>query len=238
MKIINNAERDVVQNQIASRITAELAQDKSVLLLLSGGSSALIGALVIEALRESPNLNQKQLKDKLTVSLVDERFGPEGHGESNWRLLLENSFDPLSVRSVPLLEGQGDSTEDFEKTSARFSRLIAHAVKSHKEGNLFITAIFGIGQDGHTAGILPESPAALLSHDGNEWVWSYESARYRRITIAPAFFSHIDFAAAWVDNPDKRKAIEDVQLSLSSVQEPAQLLKRCSETIVFLGPHF
>ncbi|MDO9418278.1 6-phosphogluconolactonase [Pararhizobium sp.] len=118
-------------NAIAARGTASLA--------VSGGSTpkAFFKALS----------NRDLAWDKVTVTLVDERFVPPENERSNHLLvstfLLQNKAAAASF--VPLYEEAG-SVEDA-----------AHivTVKTAALGNPFDVAILGMGNDGHTASFFP-----------------------------------------------------------------------------------
>lgn len=221
---------------LAGKIEPYLARGERALLLVSGGSCADVAVDACARLRSAFRGND-EARLLLTVTLVDERYGPIDHADSNWRLLIERGFEPSSFDAVPLLDGatDGASDEGLAETAARFGRFLAVAAERHSRGALFIAAAFGIGADGHTAGILPLSPAADIDPGGTEYATGYRAGHFARITITPAFFAHIDYAVAWVDGAAKRDAIERLSNPGPVGELPARLIDRAREAVLFKG---
>jgi len=197
---------------IAQAISAHLNQHRTVLWLVSGGSA--IDVAVTARKQLTGNLNH------LTVMLMDERYGPPGHPESNWQKLLDAGFDMNGLHSYPTLTGK-----DMDKTTQDFSEAFSQAVQQAS----FTIGLFGIGPDGHTAGILPESPAV----SSQKIVAAYNGPDFQRITIAPAAFTEIDEALVYAMGEQKRAALEDLHTEKPISEQPAQLLKRIPSVTIF-----
>lgn len=221
---------------LAGKIEPYLSRGQRVLFLSSGGSCADVAVDACARLRSAlrGNADAQRL---LSITLADERYGPIDHADSNWRLLLERGFDPSPFDAIPVLDGATDGVSDvgLAETAARFGRFLAVAAERHSRGVLFIAAAFGIGADGHTAGILPLSPAAEIDSGGTEYATGYRSGNFARITITPAFFAHIDYAAAWADGGAKRDAIERLSNPGPVGELPARLIDRAREAVLFKG---
>lgn len=228
-----------VRDALAKRIGDRLAAGTPVLFLASGGSTAAIAADVCGALRSRFVLDPGIPARFLTVSLVDERFGLEGHPDSNWRLLLEKGLRPEDMRTMPILAGASGRAEGLEDATDRFDAFLADAAARADRGELFIAGLFGIGSDGHTAGILPESPASEISAGPPcagcrlPFASGYRSTPFSRITVSPAFFPHIGFAAVYAAGSGKWPVLENLQKELPVRDQPAQLLKLAKETLIF-----
>lgn len=235
MTIETNRSAGDLREALVSRILDRLTTSNPCVLLLSGGSAAPIGAAICRdletALKESA-AQQKPMAE-CRVSLVDERFGPAGHPDSNW-----NSLEPdvplwQYLKPVPLLTGTSGSEEDFTIAVESFNRFLAGVARQQMRGDLFVAALFGIGEDGHTAGILPESPAAVIAPESGRFASGYKSIPHTRITIAPPFFLHIDLATVWAAGSGKKKVLASLQQALSPAVQPAQFLKLATETVIF-----
>src|ERR1035438_6742188 len=125
-----------------------LDEDLRVLWLVSGGSNATVARQVRRVL---PANRLKNLK----VALVDERYGKPGHGDSNFTKLRRVGFDFTNVNFKPVLTRENLS---FELTVKNYEK----HVRQLFEASDIIIGQFGIGADGHTAGILPHSPATVV----------------------------------------------------------------------------
>lgn len=234
MKVERVQAADAVRDAFIERISPRIESGLPVLFLASGGSTSPIAASICARLGESFRDRRKTLKRLLAVTLTDERFGPAGHTDSNWRLLQENGFDPAAFASFPVLADEDHEPVGPEDTARRFGSYLSEAVTQRKAGKLFIAGLFGIGTDGHTAGILPESPASRIPPDSEIMAAEYRSPLYHRITLTPAFLAHMDFAAACALDQSKRKAVEELTAERSSiVDQPVRALDLARESVIY-----
>jgi 6-phosphogluconolactonase/glucosamine-6-phosphate isomerase/deaminase len=83
--------------------------------------------------------------------LSDERYGPVGHPDSNAAALDLAGFAPMQANVIPILVAGLDLAATRENYQAA-------ALAAFQKAEIVIGQ-FGIGSDGHIAGILPNSPA-------------------------------------------------------------------------------
>lgn len=182
---------------LAGEIGSRLAKGEKVLWLVSGGSNIPISVRVMKAVRagvgEDPIFS-------LTVALTDERFGPVGHKDSNWKRLEDAGFDFSGVEAVAVLR-RSDLRNDpaLNEAVSEYSKNITAAMTNAD----FIVAQFGIGADGHIAGILPGSPATT----SKEFVSAYEAPPFTRITLTFPALRKIDAAYIFVFGESKKEAV-------------------------------
>ncbi len=198
-------------------VLEKLKMGKSVLLFLTGGSSIAVGIKFAEILKEN---QEKDLFNKLTITLTDERYGPVDHFNSNYFQLIEKGFNIREAKIIPIL-----IDDDRNITTEKFNSILNQEfmLADYKIG------IFGVGTDGHTAGILPESGAVNSSN----LVYSYETPIFSRITITPKAIEKLDEAVVWAQGEDKWKVIENLKTDIDIIKQPAQILKKVPLLTIF-----
>ncbi len=97
--------------------------------------------------------------------------------------------------------------------SARWQISLTDWKKNHPQGKIFAT--FGMGADGHTAGVFPypEDPQFFSENfENSRWVAAYSPAGKTpypyRVTLTFSFFKMIDEAIMLVCGEEKRPAFE------------------------------
>jgi len=216
LKTTNNPED--AASFVASVILNQLKSGKNVLFFATGGSSVYVGAKITRILKESPD---KSLMKNLVVTLTDERYGPVGHSDSNWQQLLDKGFDLPQAKLIPVLTG-----DDKEVTIKNFNKILNEelTIEVYKIG------LFGVGKDGHTAGILPES-VAIGSRD---LACIYDTQAFSRITITPKTIERLDEAVVWAQGKDKWPVVESLlKENISITKQPAQILKKVPLLTIF-----
>jgi 6-phosphogluconolactonase/glucosamine-6-phosphate isomerase/deaminase len=201
---------DYVYNQLVEH----LEKDEAVIWLVSGGSA------IDTAVAVSDRLSEYDIT-KLSVSLVDERFGVVGHENENWQQLLDKGFHlPTSELHRPLI-GQDRAT-----TSEAFGEWL----KDRLTDADYSIALFGIGSDGHTAGIKPGSPA--VKAEG--WTADYTWKDFERITMTFNAIKKLDLAVLQVNGDNKFPALHQLLNETVPLDtQPAQIFKEVKKSILF-----
>ena len=201
---------------LSQRLIEELAAGKRVLWLLSGGSNIPASVTVME------NISPKH-RQKLTVMLGDERYGPIGHPDSNGAQLAKAGFKPAPATMLAVL--QADLS--LAQTTAHYQEVATQAFAAAD----VIIAQFGIGEDGHLAGILPGSPA---SHEATALVSGYSCDPFGRLTLTFPALRRVTAAYTFAFGITKHPALRDLQRKrLDLPTQPAQILKQLDEAYVY-----
>lgn len=191
-----------------------LTKGERILWLTSGGSNIAVSADIARRL-EGQDLS------RLYISLVDERFGPVGHADENWQQLLNTGFEPTGAHLYRPLSGQ-----NRQATTSQFSDWLKEQLKSSD----FSVGLFGIGADGHTAGIKPHSKSV----SSIEWATSYTWNDFERITMTPMAITTLDLAVTQASGQDKHNTIKQLlAYDVSIDDQPAQVLKQVKRSILF-----
>ncbi|MBC7707734.1 6-phosphogluconolactonase, partial [Polaromonas sp.] len=89
---------------------------------------------------------------------------------------------------------------------------------------------FGIGSDGHIAGILPASPAVTSL----AFVAAYTHPPYERLTLTGHALRRVTAAYVLAFGADKQVALNALETkSLTYSEQPSQILKELPEAYVF-----
>jgi len=204
---------DPVVRFLTDKLTTALARGP-VTWLVPGGSAIPIVAAVARLIA-SADLS------KLTVSPTDERFGSVGHPDSNWQQLANADFTLPAARLVPVLQGQ-----NIEVTTQQFATELATIL----DRTAYRLGFFGMGADGHTAGMLPNSPAV---RETEAFAAHYKADDFNRITMAPKAFGYLDEAVLYAVGEAKWPMLDKLEEEVPVAQMPAQLLKVVPQVTIF-----
>lgn len=206
-----------VEAYIFERFEEHLKNGEVCVWLLSGGSAIPVAVSVARRLRST--FSPLDLH-KLHVSLSDERFGPVGQVDSNWQQLLVAGFLLSGAELLPVLTGKS-----FDDTTADFDALLSTQLIPAN----YTLGLFGMGPDGHTAGIKPGSPAL----EASRLATCYVGDDYQRITMSAKAIGLLDEAVLYATGAGKWPMLEKLQATLPAVVQPAQLLKTAAHLTIF-----
>lgn len=211
MKFVTIHTIDTVVDHAVKALSSQLTSGERVVWLLSGGSAIELEVQISKAL-------QAHDTSRLFIGLIDERYGAPGHEDENYSQLLQAGF-PLPIQRVLI-------GETGEKTAELFGAHIEAALASAS----YALGVFGIGADGHTAGIKPDSPAATSSDPAVFFEWD----DYQRITLTPPTIRRLDEAIIYARGSEKTETLQRlVQETLPIREHPAQVLKDIKTSTVY-----
>lgn len=213
VKFVKISTPDAVARYLADALRSRLDSGQPVLWLVPGGSSIKIAAAVSTLLAGSD-------LSRLTVTLTDERFGPVGHPDSNWLQLQDAGFKLPGAKMIPVLMGA-----DMADTVTSYAEIL----QSGLERDQYRIGFFGIGPDGHTAGILPGSPAV----GAIEFAAGYDAGNFKRLTMTFPAIRLLDEAVVYAVGEAKWPVIEQLADDVELAKQPAQALKTATKLTIF-----
>lgn len=187
---------DALARRVAEALAKAIETDGSATLAVSGGSTPRALFLALS--------QQRLAWDKVTVTLVDERFVPSSHERSNHRLvatlLLQNEaayaqFIPLYADDLCAEEAASHATQQLKATKQPFD-----------------VVILGLGTDGHTASWFPASGQldAVTDPAAPETVLAVEApgAGETRLTLTLPVIAQAGLCVLHIEGDSKKSVLE------------------------------
>jgi 6-phosphogluconolactonase len=154
---------DVLAESAAARLLTRLVDAQALRgtasVVLTGGG---VGIALLEAVRRSGARTAVDWR-KVDLWWGDERFVAADAPERNERQAREALLDHLDLdpaRVHPMGALGGVDGEDADAAAARYADELRRAAPPDHEVPTFDVLLLGMGPEGHTASIFPESPAA------------------------------------------------------------------------------
>ena len=195
--------------------------------VLAGGNTP---RRVYQLLATEP-FNSRLDWSKVHLFFGDERAVPSHHPDSNYAMVYETLISKIAIpaRNVHRIPGEGDVNEN--------ARQYENHLRSFFNGQSwprFDLVLLGMGEDGHTASLFPNS-AALNEH--SRWVVATrnEQSGQDRITLTVPVFNHARRVMFLVVGDKKAQRLKEVLRPQSaSDQLPAQRIKPTNGVIEWL----
>jgi 6-phosphogluconolactonase len=147
--------------------------------------------------------------NKTHIFLVDERFVPFEHEQSNYRMIKEYLLNGLgipmgNIHSISTQEATPEkSSENYEKHISDFFRLGAGEIPT------FDLVMLGIGEDGHIASLFPRTSSLTESRRLAVPV-SLDRLRNKRISITLPVINNAKNIIFLVSGYDKAQVIKEI----------------------------
>lgn len=200
---------------VARTIREHLDKNETVLWLLSGGSGTAIAIEAAKQLTGADNLKN------LVISMTDERYGKISHPDENWQQLLDAGFKLTNAKLYRPLRA-GDKLTTIEAYEAWIKKQFAAAN--------FTIGIFGIGTDGHTAGIKPDTSAT----SAGGFTTYFKGSDFERMTITYQAIHKLDEAIIQASGADKKIVLQQLLDRSTQLHEmPAQILHKVRSATLY-----
>lgn len=202
------------EEKLYKTLKDNLENNKKVLLIIAGGSNIPILKTVFDQL-------EFKLTSNIDIILSDERFGPSDYQESNFVKLIKYGFDKKKANFINILTNQDIKTS---------TRLLEKEFVQKSQKVDIIIAQLGIGEDGHIAGILPNSKAL----DSNNYVVNFKGPDFERITLSFKALKKIDIAIVAAYGAKKKKALKNLKnLKLPINEMPSRILQEIKSIYIY-----
>ena len=186
----------------------------------SGGAISLAGSntprRAYQLLSEERGIDWSQVH----IWFGDERCVPPGHQDSNYRMAHETLISRIDIPAANVHRIRGEN--DPETAAAAYAREI--------DGLSLDLALLGLGPDGHTASLFPDSPA-LDVRDRSAVAVVASKPPARRITLTFPVFERASSILVLAPGESKADAIKAV-LRGPDKRYPASMLPADRTTIL------
>jgi len=207
--------------------------DRPVLLLLAGGSAREV----------LDHIKTEYLSPEITVTVTDERFTDDMEHNNFDVLQTTHFYNELTQQDAYCINTSVFAGDDIELHASRFEKNIRDWMREFPKG--VIIGLFGIGADGHTAGIIPDvytdADFAAKFDNADKFVATVDAGDKNefpyRVTVTFPFMRHVDFPLFYVKGDTvglKKQALSaalDTDTLLSKT--PARIMLDMKSPIVF-----
>jgi 6-phosphogluconolactonase len=221
----------VAARRVSRLVDAQALRGHASVVLTGGG----VGIAALEAVRRSPARHAVDWS-RVDVWWGDERFVPADDPERNElqarRALLDHlDLDPARVH--PMGAEGGPDGEDADAAAARYAQELRAAAPADFDVPPFDVLLLGLGPEGHTASIFPESPAA---HDERLVVGVHGCPKPPPTRVSLGFSALNAAREVWlvVAGQDKAGAVALALSGAGRVQIPAAGVAGTSATLWLL----
>lgn len=161
----------------------------------------------------------------------DERCVPPDHPDSNYAMVYESLISkvPISAKNVHRIIGEGNANENARTYENQLRTFFAGLSWPR-----FDLALLGMGEDGHTASLFPNSSAL---RETSQWVvpTRNEQSGQDRITLTAPVFNHASRVMFLITGKKKAQRLKEVlRHEPGSEQLPAQAITPIEGTLEWL----
>jgi len=231
MHIFSYSSLDEAKKATQSALETYIYNSNKPILFLSSGGSAL-------SLLDRYVIDMKA--HQLTISVLDERFSDDPTINNFLQLQNTTFYKELMGRGGMAISTVPISSEQPELLVDRFEKALREWRMQHPDG--LIIATIGMGEDGHTSGIMPflENPLLFKQlFESTRWVVSYDADNKnlykKRVTTTMTFLrTQVDYAVAYITGQSKLSAFQKLLTENKNIEEvPIGVLREMKLVKVF-----
>ena len=192
---------------IASHLASEIAAQGHAVLAVSGGRSPIpLFHALSEAAIDWP---------RVLITLVDERFVPTDHDDSNENLVRRHLLRARAAKAP------------FQGLITHPRDIMSCVLQANRQARSMTVAILGMGEDGHTASLFPDAPelaAGLDLHNPHAYLAITPiSAPHGRISLTLAALLKARHLLVALKGQHKRAMFEQARMA-ATAELPISLL--------------
>ena len=202
-KIFISNSREELYEHFAMIIIDILAKvNRNINFALSGGSTP-------KAIFDfwASNFKDKIEWERINFFWGDERCVPPDHTDSNYLMTFDHLLSKINIPQKNIFRIEGNNEPEFE--SKRYSKLLLEHVPPTNKIPSFDLIMLGLGEDGHTASIFPNS-INLIDDPGICAVSKHPSTDQKRITLTGTIINNAAEVVFFITGEKKSKIVEAI----------------------------
>lgn len=212
-------------SQVWIQLSKQAIKDKGTFVV------ALSGGITPIPIYKNISLNSDIIWNKTHIFLVDERFVPLDHLDSNYRMIEESLLRRIkipaeNIHPVKIKDTAKDSALEYEKEIRHFFNSDSGQFPE------FDLIVLGLGQDGHIASLFPKNK--VLSERKKIVVDTFiPEIKHERISFSLPVINNAKNIIFLVAGKNKASTIKDILFDQDS-KLPASLIDNKATSITFL----
>lgn len=235
-RIVVNSDAEQLARSAATRLiewanSAVLERGKFTLALAGGSTPRLLYQFLA-----GDEFRDRVPWQETEIFVSDERYVPIDHEDSNFRMAREELLDHVpvpdgQVHPVPTDLSPAEAAQDYERTIRRVFDTPAPAVPS------FDLILLGIGSDGHTASLFPETDAIDVDDRLviENWVPQQDAMR---ITFTIPLLHQARNVMLLAAGEDKADAVaRAIEAPRNLTETPSQCLRDAQGDVILILEH-
>jgi 6-phosphogluconolactonase len=226
MQLIISSSKEKLAEEFSYQFQELTESQESVHVALSGGSTPKV---VFDFLAE--NFAKKIDWSKVFFYWGDERCVPQTDSESNYKMTVDHLLSKITVPAENIFRVHGESNPTEE--AIRYGTVLDHQLPKANNIPQFDLVILGLGDDGHTASIFPDS-IQLWDSSHNCEVATHPDSGQKRVTITGKMINNAKRIAFLVTGESKAEKVYEIVTEEGNFRSyPASLVNPATADLIW-----
>lgn len=226
MQLIISSSKDKLADEFSHQFQELTESQEKVHVALSGGSTPKV---VFDYLAE--NFAAKIDWSKVFFYWGDERCVPPTDSESNYKMTLDHLLSKIAIPTENIFRVQGENDPAEEAT--RYGEVLDQQLPKSNNIPQFDLVMLGLGDDGHTASIFPDS-IQLWDSSHNCEVATHPDSGQKRITITGKLINNAKRIVFLVTGESKAEKVYEIVKEEGSFRSyPASLANPATADLIW-----
>ena len=226
MQLIISSSKKALAEEFSYQFQELTESQESVHVALSGGSTPKI---VFDFLAE--NFTEKIDWSKVFFYLGDERCVPQTDPESNYKMTVDHLLSKITIPAENIFRVHGENNPIEE--AIRYGTVLDQQLPKSNDIPQFDLVMLGMGDDGHTASIFPDS-IQLWDSSHNCEVATHPDSGQKRVTITGRLINNAKRITFLVTGASKAEKVYEIVKEEGNFRSyPASLVNPATADLIW-----